>query len=50
MDGHESTPHLERFHLAYSDPKGRWKINSHDLYDWASRANGVYAPRLIRMS
>jgi len=27
----ESTPHLERFHLAYSDPKGRWKINSHDL-------------------
>jgi len=27
----ESTPHLERFHLAYTDPKGRWKINSHDL-------------------
>jgi len=27
----ESTPHLERFHLAYSDPKGRWNINSHDL-------------------
>src|SRR5438876_1044899 len=27
----ESTPHLERFHLAYSDLKGRWKINSHDL-------------------
>lgn len=27
----ESTPHMERFHLAYSDPKGRWKINSHDL-------------------
>jgi hypothetical protein len=27
----ESTPHLEPFHLAYSDPQGRWKINSHDL-------------------
>ena len=27
----ESTPHGERFHLAYNDPKGRWKINSHDL-------------------
>lgn len=27
----ESTPHLERFDLAYNDPKGRWKVNSHDL-------------------
>lgn len=27
----ESTPHRERFHLAYNDPKGRWQINSHDL-------------------
>ena len=27
----ESTPHREPFHLAYSDPKGRWKINCHDL-------------------
>ncbi|HVH73044.1 MAG TPA: beta-galactosidase trimerization domain-containing protein, partial [Candidatus Dormibacteraeota bacterium] len=27
----ESTPHLERFHLAYTDPRGRWKIKSHDL-------------------
>ena len=26
-----STVHLERFHLAYNDPKGRWQINSHDL-------------------
>ena len=26
-----TTPQLERFHLAYNDPKGRWKINSHDL-------------------
>jgi glycosyl hydrolase family 42 (putative beta-galactosidase) len=27
----ESSPHLERFHLAHNDPKGRWQINSHDL-------------------
>ena len=27
----ESTLHLERFDLAYNDPKGRWKVNSHDL-------------------
>jgi len=38
-----SNPHLilERFHLAYNDPKGRWKINAHDLMDWAGFANGV---------
>ena len=27
----ESTPHLERLHLAYNDPQGRWQINAHDL-------------------
>jgi len=27
----DSTTHLERFHLSYSDPKGRWRISCHDL-------------------
>jgi glycosyl hydrolase family 42 (putative beta-galactosidase) len=27
----ESTPHLERYHLAYNDPKGLWQVNAYDL-------------------
>jgi hypothetical protein len=27
----DSTPHLERFNLAYNDPKGPWKVIAYDL-------------------
>jgi len=27
----DSTTHVERFRLAYSDPNGRWRIDCHDL-------------------
>jgi len=27
----ESTSHIERFHLAYNDPAGQWRVIAHDL-------------------